>query len=460
MRKNENSRSGKTLFVCSGCGSQFPKWVGQCPDCQAWNTLSESLSVGKASRNPRFDGYAGDANQNRIQVLSDVSTEVRSSTPTGISELDRVLGGGLVTGSVILIGGDPGIGKSTLLIQTLATLSGAIPALYVSGEESPEQISLRARRLGLPGERLGLLAETCVERILALVRTDPPALMVVDSIQTLYTEQLQSAPGSVAQVREAAAQLVRFAKQRGTIVFLVGHVTKEGALAGPRVLEHMVDTVLYFEGESGSQLRLVRTIKNRFGAVNELGVFAMTDKGLREVSNPSAIFLSRHDQEVSGSVVLVTREGSRPLLVEVQALVDDSPLSNPRRITLGLEQNRLSMLLAVLHRHCGIAMYDQDVYVNVVGGVRITETAADLVVLLAVLSSFRDRNLPRDLVAFGEVGLAGEIRPIPNGQERLREAAKHGFRRAIVPKANQPKQKIKGLEVTGVERLSDVLDTF
>jgi len=458
MSRTGSSRSGKTTYVCSECGAAFPKWAGQCPECRAWNTLTESLVPAAPLRNPRFDGYAGDAAQNRVQVLSDISAKERSSTPTGIGELDRVLGGGLVPGSVVLIGGDPGIGKSTLLIQALTTLSGSLSALYVSGEESPEQISLRARRLGLPGDKLGLLAETCVERILALTRNEAPAVMVIDSIQTIYTEQLQSAPGSVAQVRESAAQLVRFAKQRGTIVFLVGHVTKEGALAGPRVLEHMVDTVLYFEGESGSQLRLVRTMKNRFGAVNELGVFAMTDRGLREVSNPSAIFLSRHEHEVSGSIVLVTREGSRPLLVEVQALVDGTSLSNPRRITLGLEQNRLSMLLAVLHRHCGIAMFDQDVYVNVVGGVRITETAADLPVLLAALSSFRDRNIPRELVAFGEVGLAGEIRPVPNGQERLREAAKHGFRRAVVPKANQPKQEIEGLEVISVDRLSEILD--
>ena len=458
MSRTGSSRSGKTNYVCSGCGAVFPKWAGQCPECRAWNTLTESLVPAAPLRNPRFDGYAGDAAQNRVQVLSDISAKERSSTPTGIGELDRVLGGGLVPGSVVLIGGDPGIGKSTLLIQALTTLSCSLSALYVSGEESPEQISMRARRLGLPGDKLGLLAETCVERILALMRNDPPDVMVIDSIQTIYTEQLQSAPGSVAQVRESAAQLVRFAKQRGTIVFLVGHVTKEGALAGPRVLEHMVDTVLYFEGESNSQLRLVRTMKNRFGAVNELGVFAMSDHGLREVSNPSAIFLSRHEHEVSGSIVLVTREGSRPLLVEVQALVDGSSLSNPRRITLGLEQNRLSMLLAVLHRHCGIAMFDQDVYVNVVGGVRITETAADLPVLLAALSSFRDRNIPRELVAFGEVGLAGEIRPVPNGQERLREAAKHGFRRAIVPKANQPKQAIEGLEVISVDRLSEILD--
>jgi len=409
-------------------------------------------------KNPRFDGYAGEANKNRIHSLSEVRADIKSGIHTGTTELDRVLGGGLVEGSVVLLGGDPGIGKSTLLIQTMAGLSDSLSALYVSGEESPEQISLRAHRLGLPCDKLRLLAETCVERILSLAREESPAVMVVDSIQTLYTEQLQSAPGSVAQVREAAAQLVRFAKQRGCSVFLVGHVTKEGTLAGPRVLEHMVDTVLYFEGDPGSQFRLIRTIKNRFGAVNELGVFAMTDRGLREVSNPSAIFLSRHEEEVSGSAILVTREGSRPLLVEVQALVDDSPLANPRRVTLGLEQNRLSMLLAVLHRHCGIAMFDQDVYVNVVGGVRVTETAADLPVLLAVLSSFRDRPVPTAVAAFGEVGLAGEIRPVPSGQERLREAAKHGFRRAIVPRANAPKKSIKGLEVVAVDRLPDILD--
>ena len=455
-----SGKSGRTIYACSSCGGEFRKWAGQCPDCKAWNTLSESRVSETPARNPRFAGYAGDANQNRVRLLSQVDAEQQHGITTGIGELDRVLGGGLVKGSVVLIGGDPGIGKSTLLIQTLARLAAVQPSLYVSGEESPEQISLRARRLGLPCDKLRLLAETGVEQILAQARRESPAIMVVDSIQTIYTAQLQSAPGSVAQVRESAAQLVRFAKQRGTAVFLVGHVTKEGTLAGPRVLEHMVDTVLYFEGEPGSQFRLIRTIKNRFGAVNELGVFAMTDRGLREVSNPSAIFLSRHEKAVSGSAILVTREGSRPLLVEVQALVDESPLANPRRVTLGLEQNRLSMLLAVLHRHCGIAMYDQDVYVNVVGGVRITETAADLAVLLAVLSSFRDRVVPVDLAAFGEVGLAGEIRPVPNGQERLREAAKHGFRRAIVARANAPKQPIEGLQVTAVDRLSEVLDSF
>ncbi|MES9868574.1 MAG: DNA repair protein RadA [Sedimenticola sp.] len=453
------AKSAKNIYSCSACGGQFPKWAGQCPDCQAWNTLEEAVAPQVGNRGSRFAGYAGDANQARVRTLSEVQAEVRNGEPTGTGELDRVLGGGLVPGSVVLIGGDPGIGKSTLLVQTLADFSSRLATLYVSGEESPGQISLRAQRLGLPRDDLKLLSETCVERILAVAGQEKPSVMVIDSIQTIYTEQLQSAPGSVAQVRESAAQLVRFAKQTNTAVILVGHVTKEGALAGPRVLEHMVDTVLYFEGDSGSQFRLIRTIKNRFGAVNELGVFAMTDKGLKEVSNPSAIFLSRHgDEDVSGSSILVTREGSRPLLVEVQALVDESPLANPRRVTLGLEQNRLSMLLAVLHRHCGIAMFDQDVYVNVVGGVRITETAADLTVLLSVLSSFRDRTVPRDLVAFGEVGLAGEIRPVPNGQDRLREAAKHGFSRAVVPRKNAPKKPIDGLEVIAVDRLADALD--
>jgi len=452
------AKGNKSIYNCTACGGQFPKWAGQCSECGAWNTLEESIATEAKVRNPRFAGYAGNINQLKVLSLAAVKSESEGRVPTGTGELDRVLGGGLVPGSVVLIGGDPGIGKSTLLIQTLARLGDRLSTLYVSGEESPEQISLRAHRLGLPCDNLRLLTETCVERILPLAGEENPDVLVVDSVQTLYTELLQSAPGAVAQVRESTAQLVRYAKQTGTTVFLVGHVTKEGTLAGPRVLEHMVDTVLYFEGESGSQFRLIRTIKNRFGAVNELGVFAMTDKGLREVSNPSAIFLSRHEEQVSGSVVLVTREGSRPLLVEVQALVDESHLSNPRRVTLGLEQNRLSMLLAVLHRHGGIAMFDQDVYVNVVGGVRITETASDLPVLLAVLSSLRDRSMPRDLVAFGEVGLAGEIRPVPNGQERLREAAKHGFKRAIVPKANAPKKPDGDLEVIAVERLSDALD--
>jgi DNA repair protein RadA/Sms len=451
------SKPAKTVYVCSSCGASFPKWAGQCSDCGAWNSLEETLAATGGKRSARFAGYAGDAGP-AVQVLSDVETSNTERIATGLKELDRVLGGGLVSGSVVLIGGDPGVGKSTLLIQALSSLAQQLPVLYVSGEESAEQIGLRASRLGLATDRVRVLTETGVERILAIADTERPQVMVMDSIQTFYSEQLQSAPGSVAQVRESAAQLVRFAKRTGTSLFLVGHVTKEGALAGPRVLEHMVDTVLYFEGEAGSSIRLVRANKNRFGAVNELGVFAMTDKGLREVSNPSAIFLSRHEERVPGSAILVTREGTRPLLVEVQALVDQSPLANPRRVTLGLEQNRLSMLLAVLHRHGGIGMFDQDVYLNVVGGVRVTETAADLPVLLAVLSSLRNGPLQQGLASFGEVGLAGEIRPVPSGQERLREAAKHGFSKAVVPAANAPKKRIEGLEVIPVRRLDEALE--
>ena len=448
-----------TLYACNECGAQQPKWAGQCPDCGAWNTLVETVAA-KVSSHPRFAGYAGEAAADMAERLADVPAAAEAlRRSTGLAELDRVLGGGLVAGSVVLIGGDPGIGKSTILLQTLTSLAARVPTLYITGEESKQQVSLRAQRLGLAGDDLRLLTETAVERMLAIARAERPQVMAVDSIQTAYTEVLQSAPGSVAQVRESAAQLVRFAKQHNTALFLVGHVTKEGTLAGPRVLEHMVDSVLYFEGEHGGRYRVIRAIKNRFGAVNELGVFAMTERGLREVANPSAIFLSRHEQPVSGSVVMVTREGSRPLLVEVQVLVDESHLANPRRVTLGLEQNRLAMLLAVLHRHGGVAMYGQDVYVNVVGGVRLGETAADLAVLLAVLSSFRDRPLPQELVVFGEVGLAGEIRPVPNGQERLREAAKHGFRRAIVPAANAPKSgAIDEMEVVGVARLADAID--
>jgi len=450
----------KSAYCCSGCGGVFPKWSGKCPDCGDWNSLKETAAVSKGAKNQRFSGYAGAVPTPKVIALSEIEPSLKKGISTGIGELDRVLGGGLISGSVVLIGGDPGIGKSTLLIQAMAQFSGQLPNLYISGEESPEQISMRARRLGLPCDGLKLLSETCVETILKQASIERPSVMVVDSIQTVYTEMLQSAPGSVAQVRESTAQLVRFAKQMGTAIFLVGHVTKEGTLAGPRVLEHMVDTVLYFEGEQGSQFRLIRTIKNRFGAVNELGVFAMTDKGLREVSNPSAIFLSRHQEEVPGSAILVTREGSRPLMVEVQSLVDESHLANPRRVSLGMEQNRLNMLLAVLHRHGGIGMFDQDVYVNVVGGVRITETAADLPVLMAVLSSYRDRPLPHDLAMFGEVGLAGEIRPVPSGQERLQEAAKHGFKRVILPRANAPKQNIDGVDVLAVDRLSDALDVL
>ena len=444
----------RAVYACSQCGARFPKWAGQCGECGAWNTLVEEVAAPAPAG--RFQGFAGEAGS-PVRLLREVTPEEVARVPAGVDELDRVLGGGLVPGSVVLLGGDPGIGKSTLLLQTVVRLHERLPSLYVTGEESLEQVSLRAHRLGLALGDQRLLAETSLERILAVARQERPGLMVIDSIQTLYTAELQSAPGSVAQVRECAAQLVRFAKQSGTALFLVGHVTKEGTLAGPRVLEHMVDTVLYFEGRSGERYRVVRAVKNRFGAVNELGVFAMTDKGLKAVSNPSAIFLSRHAEAVAGSVVTVTLEGTRPLLVEVQALVDESHLSNPRRVTVGLESNRLAMLLAVLHRHGGVATADQDVFVNVVGGVRVSETAADLPALLAVMSSLRGRPLDPRTVVFGEVGLAGEIRPVLNGQERLAEAAKHGFTRAIVPAANAPRKPVKGLEVVGVSRLDAAL---
>jgi DNA repair protein RadA/Sms len=451
----------KTAYVCADCGAEYPKWQGQCEACGAWNTLSEFVvqpAKAVAGGNARSAGYAG-VDAPRVQRLIAIANEVEARHLTMIGELDRVLGGGLVEGSVVLVGGDPGIGKSTLLLQALAALGDRFSGLYVSGEESLAQVAARGRRLGLALEPLRALAETCVERILEHAINEKPRVLVVDSIQTIWTEMLTAAPGSVSQVRESAARLVRFAKESGTCVLLVGHVTKEGGIAGPRVLEHMVDAVLYFEGESGSRFRVLRAFKNRFGAVNELGVFAMGDKGLREVPNPSAIFLSAHAQPTAGSAVMVTREGTRPLLVEVQALVDQSSLGNPRRVALGLEQNRLAMLLAVLHRHGGAAVYDQDVFVNVVGGIRVQETAADLPVLLAVLSSFRDKPLPDKTVAFGEIGLSGEIRPVPNGEERLKEAAHHGFKCAIVPKANAPKKNRMGdLEVIAAEHLADAIE--
>ncbi len=448
----------KLIYACTQCGAQFPKWSGQCSECGAWNSITEEIALDQnKNKNPRFAGYAA-ATDASVVKLSEVPIKQDVRFHTGLEELDRVLGGGLVVGSVVLIGGDPGIGKSTVLLQALSQLSQQHSVLYVSGEESLQQISLRARRLELPADNLQLLAETQVEQILTIAQQHHPKVLVIDSIQTIFTEILQSAPGSVGQVRESAAQLVRFAKQTDTSLFIVGHVTKEGTLAGPRVLEHMVDSVLYFEGEQDSRLRVIRAVKNRFGAVNELGVFGMTDKGLREVTNPSAIFLSRYEQPVAGSVIMVTWEGSRPLLVEVQALVSESHAPNPRRVTVGLDQNRLAMLLAVLQRHGGVMTYDQDVFVNVVGGVRVLETGADLSLLMAVLSSLRNKPLPNDLIVFGEVGLAGEIRPVQSGQERLREAAKHGFKRAIVPFANAPKKSsIPGIEIIAVQQLHEAL---
>ena len=443
----------KTIYICQSCGGTSAKWQGQCPSCQAWNTLEEGLPEG--SSNSRFQGLAQSLPR---QKLSAISAEDLPRFSTGVEEFDRVLGGGLVPGGVVLLGGDPGIGKSTLLLQALAEMSSAgMNVLYSSGEESAAQIALRAKRIALDAPQLEVLAEIQLEKLLSIMDTVKPQVLVVDSIQTLYSEVLSSAPGSVAQVRECAAQLTRAAKSSGICVLMVGHVTKDGHLAGPRVLEHIVDTVLYFEGDTHSSFRLVRSIKNRFGAVNELGVFAMTEKGLRGVTNPSAIFLSQHEQTVPGACVLVTQEGSRPLLVEIQALVDTAHVPNPRRLAVGLEQARLAMLLAVLHRHAGIACFDQDVFLNAVGGVKISEPAADLAVLLAIQSSIRNRALPKELIVFGEVGLAGEIRPCPRGQERLKEAAKLGFTVAIIPKANMPKAKIPGLRVIPVERIDQAI---
>ncbi|GAB3313713.1 DNA repair protein RadA [Luteimonas notoginsengisoli] len=462
MKTAGKTAKAKVAYVCSECGGEHNKWQGQCGECGAWNSLSEIvLESAAAAKSPasRRSGWAGKVDAPQVTALKDVRHQEDARVSTGIGEFDRVLGGGLVEGAVVLVGGDPGIGKSTLLLQAVTQMAATLPGLYVTGEESLAQVAGRASRLGLPLEGVNALAETGVERILEHAVALQPKLIIADSIQTLWTESLTAAPGSVSQVRESAARLVRYAKETGAAVFLVGHVTKEGGIAGPRVLEHMVDAVLYFEGDSGSRFRVLRAFKNRFGAVNELGVFAMGEKGLKEVPNPSAIFLSGGSTQQPGSCVMVTREGTRPLLVEVQALVDASPLSNPRRVAVGLEQNRLAMLLAVLHRHGGVVVGDQDVFVNVVGGIRVQETAADLPVLLAVLSSLRDQPLADKTVVFGEVGLSGEIRPIPNGEERLKEAATHGFKRAIVPKANAPKGgSYKGMEVVAVERLADALE--
>ena len=444
----------KSVFTCTECGGTSPKWLGKCPACGAWNTLIESLASAESGTKNRFAALTSTA---EVAVLADIEASDVDRTPTGHAELDRVLGGGIVEGGVVLIGGDPGIGKSTLLLQALDSLQRAGKrTLYVTGEESGAQVALRSRRLGLDGSQVSVLAEIQLEKILATLIARQPDVAVIDSIQTVYSDQLSSAPGSVAQVRECAAHLTRAAKAAGVCIVLVGHVTKEGALAGPRVLEHMVDTVLYFEGDTHSQFRLVRAIKNRFGAVNEIGVFAMTEKGLKGVSNPSAIFLSQHAEPVPGSCVMVTLEGTRPLLVEIQALVDSGGPS-PRRLSVGLDKDRLAMLLAVLHRHAGVACMDQDVFINAVGGVRIGEPAADMAVMLAITSSLRGKSLPKGFIAFGEVGLAGEVRPAPRGQERLREAAKLGFTMAIVPKANAPKKPVQGMTVHAVERVEEAL---
>lgn len=455
------STKTKSAFVCNDCGAEYSKWQGQCTECGVWNTLSEvRLGPTPSNRSAKFEGYAGGVASTQVQTLADISLGDLPRFTSGTGEFDRVLGGGFVPGSVVLIGGNPGAGKSTLLLQTLCNLARTMPALYITGEESLQQVAMRAQRLGLPTDKLQMLSETSVETICSIAQKVTPKVMVIDSIQVMHMEDITSAPGSVSQVRESAAYLTRFAKQTGTVLILVGHVTKDGSLAGPKVLEHMIDCSILLEGDNDSRFRTLRGSKNRFGAVNELGVFAMTEQGMREINNPSAIFLQRAEEISSGSVVMVMWEGTRPLLIEIQALVDDSHLGNPRRVAVGMDQNRLAMLLAVLHRHGGIMVGDQDVFVNVVGGVRVMETSADLAVLLAIVSSFRDRPLPEDLMVFGEVGLSGEIRAVPSGQERIREAAKHGFKKAIVPYANAPREKYAGIEVIAVKNLQQALDAL
>ena len=458
------AKAPKTAYVCNDCGAEFSRWQGQCSACKAWNTISEVrlISASNSTKNDRFSGYAGETRA-KIQTLSEISLQETPRFTSGFKELDRVLGGGIVPGSAILIGGHPGAGKSTLLLQVMCGLAKNMTALYVTGEESLQQVAMRANRLNLPTDKLNMLSETSVEQICNLADQLKPQIIVVDSIQVMHLSDIQSSPGSVAQVRECASFLTRYAKTRQVAIIMVGHVTKDGTLAGPKVLEHAIDCSLLLEGETDSRFRTLRSHKNRFGAVNELGVFGMTEQGLREVKNPSAIFLSRGDEQTPGSSVMVLWEGTRPLLVEIQALVDHSMLANPRRVAVGLEQNRLALLLAVLHRHGGLQMSDQDVFVNVVGGVKVGETGADLALLLALVSSFRNRPLPQDLVVFGEVGLAGEIRPVTSGQERISEAAKHGFKRAIVPFANKPKSAVENMEVFTVKKLSDalaILDNF
>ncbi|NRP59831.1 DNA repair protein RadA [Marinobacterium sp. xm-d-564] len=454
----------KLAYVCDECGADYSKWQGQCTACKAWNSLKEvrlgSAPAGGAQAAVRRQGYAGEAGQSKVVSLSEVELKATDRISSKIGELDRVLGGGLVPGSAVLIGGHPGAGKSTLLLQTMAALVADMPALYVTGEESLQQVAMRAKRLGLAVGDLKMLSETSVETICDVADQLKPRVLVIDSIQVMHVSDVQSAPGSVSQVRESAAYLTRYAKQTGTVIFLVGHVTKDGSLAGPKVLEHMIDCSLQLEGESDSRFRTLRSHKNRFGAVNELGVFAMLETGLKEVKNPSSIFLSRDDNARPGSVVMVVWEGTRPMLVELQALVDTSHHSNPKRVAVGMDQNRLAMLLAVLNRHGGLMTGDQDVFINVVGGIRVMETSADLALLTAIVSSFRDKSLPTDLIVFGEVGLSGEIRPVPNGQERIKEAAKHGFTRAIVPKGNRPKESVPGMKIIAVDRLSEALDSI
>lgn len=449
----------KTAFVCNDCGADFTKWQGQCPECGQWNTIQE-IRLGKNSvtRAVSASGYAGVSSE--ILNLGSINLEDQPRFSSGVGEFDRVLGGGLVPGSAILVGGHPGAGKSTLLLQTMCFLSHHKKALYVTGEESLQQVALRAKRLGLVADELLMFSETRLEAIENVIEQIQPKVLVVDSIQVVSTDFIESAPGSVSQVRECAARLTRLAKQTGMVLFLVGHVTKEGAIAGPKVLEHMIDCSIMLEGSADTRFRTLRGIKNRFGAVNELGVFAMLEKGLVEVKNPSAIFLSRGAEALPGSVVTVLWEGTRPLLVELQALVDEAQGNYPKRVALGLDHNRLSMLLAVLHRHGGVHLGDQDVFVNLVGGVKTSETSTDLSTIAAIMSSLRSKAIPQDWVIFGELGLSGEIRPVPSGQERLQEASKHGFKKALVPIGNKPRQNVEGMEILPIKSLPDLLDAL
>ena len=435
----------KIEFVCRECGSSHHQWAGQCLDCKEWNTLEEVVISQATSSKPES---LKDLPASKLQNLSEIKSQNKNRLSTGLTELDRTLGGGLVDGSVVLIGGDPGIGKSTLILQALAAINASSTTLYVSGEESAEQVSERAIRLGIKEDIL-FIGETHLEKIIKISKDLRPKVIVIDSIQTMVTDLSNSAPGSVTQVRDCAAQLTQYAKQTNTILLMIGHVTKGGALAGPRILEHMVDAVLYFEGDAGGRYRIIRAVKNRFGAVNEISVFAMGEKGLQQVSNPSSIFLSNQENPSSGSMVMVTREATRPLLVEIQALVDQAN-GAPKRVSVGLDQNRLSLQLAILHKHSGIATFDQDVFINVVGGIKVSETASDLVVMLAIVSSLRDKVIPSKWIAFGEVGLTGEVRPVYNSMERLSEAQKQGFEIAIIPKGNAPKKPIKGMKVVTV----------
>lgn len=449
----------KIAFVCNDCGADLSKWQGQCPECGQWNTIQEiKLAKSSVAKSVSSAGYAGASSE--ITTLGAINLEDQPRFSSGVGEFDRVLGGGLVPGSAILVGGHPGAGKSTLLLQTMCYLSHRMDSLYVTGEESLQQVALRAKRLGLVAEKLKMYSETRLEAIELIVQQIKPRVLVVDSIQVMSTDAIESAPGSVSQVRECAARLTRLAKQTGMVLFLVGHVTKEGAIAGPKVLEHMIDCSIMLEGASDTRYRTLRGIKNRFGAVNELGVFAMLEKGLVEVKNPSAIFLSRGEDPMPGSVVTILWEGTRPLLVELQALVDESQGNYPKRVSLGLDQNRLSMLLAVLHRHGGVHLGDQDVFVNLVGGVKTSETSTDLATIASIMSSLRSCALPSDTVIFGELGLSGEVRPVPSGQERIQEALKHGFKRALVPVGNKPRQIPVGIDVVLIKTLPDLLEAL